>query len=96
MAPGSPSALGSPSVPGSALASGTGAHCGICVGGFDVTEGNARCVREGTLEFLIDQHPQRQGFCAVESLLHHLLYGVPDPSLPSSLPIDIVFRENLA
>ena len=69
---------------------------GICVGGFDVTEGNARCVREGTLEFLIDQHPQRQGFCAVESLLHHLLYGVPDPSLPSSRPIDIVFRENLA
>ena len=69
---------------------------GICVGGFDVTEGNARCVREGKLEFLIDQHPQRQGFCAVESLLHYLLYGVPDPSLPSSLPIDIVFRENLA
>ena len=69
---------------------------GICVGGFDVTEGNARRVREGTLEFLIDQHPQRQGFCAVESLLHFLLYGVPDASLPEYLPIDIVFRENLA
>ena len=68
---------------------------GMCVGGFDVTEGNARCVREGTLEFLIDQHPQRQGFCAVESLLHFLLYGVPDSTLPEDLPIDIVFRENL-
>ena len=68
---------------------------GICVGGFDVTEGNARCVREGTLEFLIDQHPQRQGFCAVESLLHFLLYGIPDNTLPEYLPIDIVFRENL-
>lgn len=68
---------------------------GICVGGFDVTEGNARCVREGKLEFLIDQHPQRQGFLAVESILHYLLYGVPDTDLPDSLPIDIVFKENL-
>lgn len=67
----------------------------LVIGGFDVTEGNARCVREGTLDFLIDQNPERQGFYAIESLLHFLLYGVPDRNLPQQLPIDIVFRENL-
>lgn len=68
---------------------------GLVVGGFDVTDGNARCVREGTLDFLINQHPERQGFYAVESILHYLLYGTPDNTLPELLPIDIVFKENL-
>ena len=67
----------------------------LVIGGFDVTDGNARCVRDGGLDFLINQHPDRQGFNAVESLLHYLLYGVPDKSLPEFLPVDIVFRENL-
>lgn len=67
----------------------------IVVGGFDVTHGNARCIEEGTLDFLINQHPERQGFNAVESTLHYLLYGAPDHTLKEYLPIDIVFRENL-
>lgn len=67
----------------------------LIIGGFDVTDGNARCVRNGSLDFLINQHPDRQGFNAVESLLHYLLYGAPDNSLPEFLPVDIVFRENL-
>ena len=46
-------------------------------------------------DFLINQHPERQGFNAVESMLHYLLYGIPDQSLRQFLPIDIVFRENL-
>jgi len=68
---------------------------GICVGGFDVTSGNARCIQEGTLDFLINQHPERQGFQAVESTLHYLLYGVADKTQSEYLPIDIVFKENL-
>lgn len=68
---------------------------GIVIGGFDITGGNARCVRAGTIDFLINQHPDRQGFYAVESLLHFLLYGAPDKDMKQSLPIDIVFRENL-
>ena len=67
----------------------------LVIGGFDVTDGNARCVRDGGLDFLINQHPDQQGFNAVESLLHYLLYGIPDNSLPEHLPVDIVFRENL-
>lgn len=71
-------------------------HEGIVVGGFDVTDGNARCVKEGTIDFLINQHPDRQGFSAVESLLHYLLYGAPDKNMRQFLPIDIVFMENLS
>ncbi|MBO7071879.1 MAG: substrate-binding domain-containing protein [Bacteroidales bacterium] len=69
---------------------------GLKIGGFDVTEGNARCLGEETLHFLINQHPGRQGFYAVESLLHYLLYGIPDKTLREFLPIDIVFKENLS
>ena len=65
------------------------------IGGFDVTSGNERCIREGSLDFLINQHPERQGFNAVESMLHYLLYGVPDHTLREYLPIDIVLRENI-
>ncbi len=67
----------------------------IIVGGFDVTSGNLRCVNEESLDFLIDQHPDRQGFYAVESMLHFLLYGAPDSTLREIIPIDIVFKENL-
>lgn len=67
----------------------------MVLGGFDVTDGNARCIMEGSLDFLINQHPEKQGFNAVESLLHYLLYGAPDLTLQELLPIDIVFRENL-
>ena len=70
-------------------------HSGIVVGGFDVTAGNARCVKEGTIDFLINQHPERQGFYAVESLLHFLLYGTPARNKEQPLSIDVVFLENL-
>ena len=42
----------------------------VSVGGFDITHGNERCIREGTLTFAINQHPQQQGFNALESMLH--------------------------
>ena len=68
---------------------------GICIGGFDVTAENSRCVKEGALDFLISQHPEIQSFNAVQCLLHYLLYGAPDTSLRSHLPIEVVFKENL-
>lgn len=68
---------------------------GIVVGGFDVTDGNARCLKNETLDFLINQHPQQQGFSAVECMLHYLLYRKLDSSLKENLPIGIIFPENL-
>lgn len=67
----------------------------LVVGGFDITDGNARCLEAGTIDFLINQHPGKQGLFAVESMLHYLLYGAPDKNKSERLPIDIVLRENL-
>lgn len=67
----------------------------ICVGGFDITDGNVRCVKNGSLDYLINQHPDRQGFNAVEAVLHFLLYGKLEEQYIKKTPVDIVFRENL-
>ncbi len=67
----------------------------ICIGGFDVTKGNARCLREESLDFVIDQHPALQGFKAVEAMLHSLLYGSVETLRIESIPINVVLKENL-
>lgn len=68
----------------------------ICVGGYDITYGNERCVMADSLTFVINQHPEQQGFNAVESLLHYLMYGVLDQNLRELLPIDVVLKENIS
>ena len=67
----------------------------ICVGGYDVTHGNERCIREDSLTFIINQHPQQQGFNCIESLLHFLLYGSPDSNLKELQHIDVILKENI-
>lgn len=67
----------------------------ICVGGYDVTHGNERCIKEDTLTFIINQHPQKQGFNCIESVLHFLLYGSPDTNLPQMQHIDVILKENI-
>lgn len=67
----------------------------ICVGGYDATDGNVRCIKEDSLTFIINQHPEQQGFNCVESLLHYLLYGSKDDNAKETLPIDVVLKENI-
>ena len=67
----------------------------VCVGGYDVTDGNARCIREDSLTFIINQHPEQHGFNCVESLLHYLLYGSMDSNPHKALSIDVVLKENI-
>lgn len=67
----------------------------VCVGGFDVTDGNARCLRNGSLDYIIDQHPDKQGFNSVEAVLRYLLYGQFDVSVLGKIPVSIYFDENL-
>lgn len=68
----------------------------VHVGCFDVTANNARCLREGTLDFVIDQSPEYQGFHAVESLIHFLLYRSSDFEIPDNIRIGVMLKENLA
>lgn len=68
----------------------------IIVGGYDITLGNERCIKDGTLTFVINQHPEQQGFNAIESVLHFLIYGNLDSSIQNQFPIDVVLRENIS
>ena len=68
----------------------------IVVGGYDITLGNERCIKDGTLTFVINQHPEQQGFNAIESILHFLIYGNLDSSIQNQFPIDVVLRENIS
>lgn len=67
----------------------------IKVGGFDVTENNARCIRNGTLEFVVSQRPEYQGFNAVESVIRYLVYGTLNSSEIPVMRADIIIKENL-
>ena len=67
----------------------------ICVGGFDATHGNVRSINEDSLTFIINQHPEQQGFNCVESILHYILYGSKDENVKETLPIDVVMKENI-
>lgn len=67
----------------------------ICVGGFDITERNVRSIRDGGIDFLINQHPDIQGFQAVEAALHFLLYGAIGTDIQKNIPVDIILKENL-
>ena len=68
----------------------------IVVGGYDITLGNERCIKDGTLTFVINQHPEQQGFNAIESVLHYLIYGTLDCTIPDQFPIDVVLKENIS
>lgn len=63
---------------------------------FDITSNNVKCLENGSIDVLLDQSPVQQGFLAVRSLLHHLIYKDNAPELPDShLNINIVLKENL-
>lgn len=63
---------------------------------FDLTSGNQRSLKEGAISFLLCQNPERQGFSAVKALIDCLLYRQPEKERHHLMPIDIIFKENLA
>lgn len=62
--------------------------------GFDSVEQNKKALLDGTIDCLIGQRPEIQGFEAVQKLYHNLMLhkDVPDTL---EIPIDIYFRENI-
>lgn len=62
---------------------------------FDLTTNNSRCLEEGSIAAVICQRPELQGFHAVKSLIHALLYNVRDKDIHHFMPADIIIRENL-
>jgi LacI family transcriptional regulator len=61
---------------------------------FDYTLNNVKELRKGNIDILLCQHPQTQGFLAVNTVIRYLVYG-EKTSRSHYLPIDIVMRENV-
>ena len=62
--------------------------------GYDSVAQNTKALRDGTIDCLIGQRPEIQGFEAVQKLYHSLmLHKEVEESL--EIPIDIYFRENI-
>lgn len=62
--------------------------------GNDLLRENVRYLRNGTIDFLICQRPEEQGFHAIEALFRSLVLKLPVPEVNYS-PIEIITRENL-
>ncbi len=48
---------------------------GVKAGGFDLTEGTQKLLKEGNIEFTIDQQPYQQGFLPILQLFFWLASG---------------------
>lgn len=62
---------------------------------FDFTADNRRCLEEGSIYSLICQRPAAQGYNAIHYLVEHFFYKVGRKEKTTTLPIDVVFKENL-
>ncbi|MFD1140041.1 LacI family DNA-binding transcriptional regulator [Larkinella insperata] len=66
----------------------------ICLIGYDLIDENLTHLRNGTVNLLINQNSDRQGFLGISYLTDHLVFQKPIPAL-QYLPLSIVTRENL-
>lgn len=68
---------------------------GIKVVSFDLTKSNIECLRKGTIDALVCQHPSRQGYQAAHTLLHYLVHNTKPDSKQYIMPINIVLKETV-
>ncbi|MBX2817500.1 MAG: LacI family transcriptional regulator [Saprospiraceae bacterium] len=66
----------------------------ISIVGFDLIEPNLRYLRQGSIDFLLNQNPQLQGYWGVMNLVNHLMASKTIPE-KQYLPLDVVMIENL-
>lgn len=62
--------------------------------GYDLIEANQEYLRNGTIDFLIGQKPEEQGYYGVMSLYRYLVHHTPPDPVRYS-PIDIISLENI-
>lgn len=61
--------------------------------GYDYIEENIQYLKNGTINFLICQKPEEQGYRGVMALYHHLILKIPIANI-DYMPIDIITKEN--
>ena len=60
----------------------------------DLTKPNITALKEGRINFLIDQNPDYQGYMAMKTLLEHLILQAK-PKVANYLPLNIVTKETI-
>jgi LacI family transcriptional regulator len=66
----------------------------VCIIGYDLIGENVACLREGKVDFIINQQPIRQGIEALTILVNHIIHRETDRK-EILLPIEVVMKENL-
>lgn len=70
------------------------AGLGRRVVGYDLIPGNVKALREGRLDFVLNQRPEVMGYESVRRLSRTLLFREPLPDR-IGLPLDVILKENL-
>lgn len=66
----------------------------IQIMGYDMVEKNARCIREGSISFLIAQHGYMQGYYSIDALVRAIILK-KDVTPVNYMPIEILSKENV-
>lgn len=66
----------------------------IFVIGYDLTDLNRKYLETGAIDFLISNHPSRQGYQGLYTLFRHVVLK-RDVEPVQNMPLDIVMKENL-
>lgn len=61
--------------------------------GYDLSEENIKYLQDGTIDFLIGQKPEEQGYLGIMSLFQHLVID-KKVAKEQYMPIDIITKEN--
>lgn len=66
----------------------------IQIMGYDMVEKNAKCLREGSISFLIAQHGYQQGYYSVDALVRSIILKKRVTPV-NYMPIEILSKENV-
>jgi LacI family transcriptional regulator len=62
--------------------------------GYDLLEQNMRYLKEGYIDFLINQNPKRQVNLGISHLINHLMFKRDAPTT-DLFPLEVITTENL-
>lgn len=62
--------------------------------GYDLLEDNLKYLRDGTIDFLINQNPKRQTFLGVSYLGNNIVFKKPAPK-EDLFPLEVITQQNL-
>lgn len=62
--------------------------------GYDILKDNLKFLKQGTINFLINQNPKRQAFLGINYMVNHLLFKKKVPAT-DLFPLEIITQQNI-